>query len=714
MKTLQALACLIVVLIAAPAAFAQFDDFDFGDTTIPIMVSADMLSYDRENKIYTAEGNVEITRGPMILKADRVSMNGETKEAEAAGNVYFFNGTDEIKGDRFKLNIDTQTGIVYKGMLFYADKHFYVTGDEMEKLGEKTYRIREGSLTSCDGPVPDWKITGKRSEVTLEGYGKIWNGAFWIRNFPVAYIPFGIYPARTKRASGFLLPSLGQSGKKGFQVRNAYFWAINRSMDATFTADVMTERGVMGGLEYRYFLKQDLQGILNFTFIDDNGYEYDDGTRSEDGFRWGVEFYHRQTLPGDIQAMADINLVSDDNYLEDFADNVNMKTSSYLESRASLLKEWYPVSMILDASYFQNLNDDIDNDRMTVQRLPRFTTYVRPAFLFGTPIAFEMNGSVANFYREEGVRALRLNVAPRLTANIAPGYFSVTPWVEGDFSWWWIDGGGAYPDEMDRATYTAGVEFSTYLARTYDLDSNTYSSMKHILKPVVGYRYSPPMDEESYPNFDDKDRIRSTNLLYVSLVNRILARRTGPEAAGFSDELLYAEVGVGVDFEPDLPWLGYSVDDPHTISYFELRYSPSPYITVRGRGRFDHTIDRFLYLSSGMKLKDVRGDALSVDYIYQSDIIYPDEHEHIFGSLKLVVSKSIDVSFGARYSFDQEGLRYLGGNLSYHRQCWGVDFTVYNNLYPEGNEEDELGVFMSITLNGLGTLPKINLGHTTY
>lgn len=714
MKTLQALACLIVVLIAAPGAFAQFPEADFGDTTIPIMVSADMLSYDRENKIYTAEGNVEITRGPMVLKADRVSMNGETKEAEATGNVYYFNGSDEIKGDRFKLNIDTQTGVVYKGMMFYADKHFYITGDEMEKLGEKTYRIREGSLTSCDGAVPAWKITGKRTEVTLEGYGKIWNGAFWIKNFPVAYIPFGIYPARTKRASGFLFPSFGQSGRKGFEVRNAYFWAINRSMDATFTVDVMTERGVLGGLEYRYFLRPDLRGILNYTFIDDAGYDLEDGTKSEEGFRWGVEYYHRQTFPGDIKALVDINLVSDDTYLEDFTDNVNMRTSSYLESSASLLKEWYPVSMMLDASWFQNLNDNIDSDRATVQRLPRFTTYVRPASLFGTPVAFEMDGSVTNFYREEGVRALRLNVAPRLTANIAPGYFSITPWIEGDFSWWWINGDSSYPDEMDRATYTAGVEFSTYLAKTYALDSDTYSSMRHIIKPVVGYRYSPPMDEESYPNFDDKDRIRSTSLLYVSLINRILAHRTKAEDNGFSDELLYAEIGVGVDFMPDIPWLGYSVDDPHTVSYFELRYSPSSYITFRGKGRFDHTIDRVLYLSTDVRLNDVRGDTLSLGYVLQSDILYHDENEHLFGSLKLVVSKSMDVTFGARYSFDQDGLRYLGGSINYHRQCWGVDLTVYNNLYPEGNEPDELGFFMSVTLTGLGTLPRINLGQMNY
>ncbi len=95
MKTLKTIVCCALFLIAVPS-FAQFPEADFGDSTLPIMVSADMLSYDRENKIYTAEGNVEITRGPMVLKADHITMNGVTKEAEAVGNVSFFNGTDQI------------------------------------------------------------------------------------------------------------------------------------------------------------------------------------------------------------------------------------------------------------------------------------------------------------------------------------------------------------------------------------------------------------------------------------------------------------------------------------------------------------------------------------------------------------------------------------------------------------------------------------------
>jgi LPS-assembly protein len=690
MKTIRALIPLFIILTAAPA-FAQFPDAGFGDETIPIMVSADMLSYDRENKIYTAEGSVEITRGPMVLRADRVSMNGVTKEAEATGHVYYFNGAE--------------------GMIFYADKHFYITGDELEKLGEKTYRVRNGSLTSCDGEIPAWKITGRRSEVTLEGYGKVWGGAFWVKKLPVLYIPFGIFPVKTKRQSGFLFPLFGASDKKGFRFRESFFWAINRSMDATLTADVMTERGVMGGVEYRYFLKKDLRGEMSYTFIDDAGITNTDGTESERGFRWGINAYHRQTLPGGVLALIDANLVSDDTYLEDFADDINVRTSRYLESRASLLKEWYYSALLLDASYFQDLATTADE--FTLQRLPRLTYYVRPISLFGTPLAFEMSPSVANYVRDEGVQGMRLNLNPRLSAYISTGYVSITPWIEGDLSWWWLDGDRSYPEEIDRATYTAGVELSTYLAKTYTTDSDRYSSIRHVIKPVVGYWYSPRVTGGPYPDFDDRDMVRAGSVVYVGLVNRILGRRTSSNG-GATDELLYAEIGAGIDFEPDAPWLGYDVGEPHVISYFEFRFNPTTYVSMRGKGRYDHDLERFLKLSTDMLFSDKRGDSVSIGYVIESDVIYPKQYEHLVGSMKVIISNSLDLTLGARYSFDEDDFRYFSSRIGYHRQCWGIDFTVFNDRNPGSNEPDELGFFVNLTLTGLGTIPTIDLGTTKY
>jgi LPS-assembly protein len=45
------------------------------------------------------------------------------------------------------------------------------------------------------------------------------------------------------RASGFLTPTFGGSGSKGFRLTNAYYLTLGRSADFTFRSDIYTERG---------------------------------------------------------------------------------------------------------------------------------------------------------------------------------------------------------------------------------------------------------------------------------------------------------------------------------------------------------------------------------------------------------------------------------------------------------------------------------------
>ena len=361
----------VAILVFPICAAAQIDDYDFGDPTTPITIEADMLSYDRESNVYTAEGDVRIIRGAAVLTADLVRLNAVSKEALAEGNVVYYDGENRVEADRVELNIDTQTGILYNGMIFYAEKHFYVSGEEMEKTGDVTYRALRGSLTSCDGEIPAWRITGRKTEVTVGGYAKVWDGVFRVKDVPIMYIPYGVYPVKTERQTGFLMPSFGTSSDDGFSFTLPFYWAINKSMDATIIGDVMTNRGLKVGLEYRYSLAEDLYGQINYSFIEDhNRDDPDTGDRMTD-FRWAFSFDHSQTLPGGIQALVDINMVSDDDYIDDLYDsydNIEQRDSDYLESRVNLSRDFDWAFAYVNFSWLDDLDDR--RDRTTLHRLP--------------------------------------------------------------------------------------------------------------------------------------------------------------------------------------------------------------------------------------------------------------------------------------------------------------------------------------------------------
>ena len=87
------------------------------------------------------------------------------------------------------------------------------------------------------------------------------NAVVEVKDVPVFYLPMLYYPIQDDdRATGILLPMYGSSLATGSSISNAFFWAINRSHDATFFHDWMFSRGNGVGAEYRYLLGPQAQG----------------------------------------------------------------------------------------------------------------------------------------------------------------------------------------------------------------------------------------------------------------------------------------------------------------------------------------------------------------------------------------------------------------------------------------------------------------------
>ena len=64
-----------------------------------------------------------------------------------------------------------------------------------------------------------------------------------VKGVPLLYLPVIYYPMQDDdRATGFLLPTYGTSTLRGQAISNGFFWAIDRSQDATFFHDWFTRR----------------------------------------------------------------------------------------------------------------------------------------------------------------------------------------------------------------------------------------------------------------------------------------------------------------------------------------------------------------------------------------------------------------------------------------------------------------------------------------
>ena len=105
-------------------------------------------------------------------------------------------------------------------------------------------------------------MTSSSLKLRVDHYALLRNMQLKVKGVPALYLPAMYYPlSKDNRSTGFLMPSYGSSTIKGQTISNAFFWAIDRSQDATILHDWFSKTGQAVAGEYRYV---SLAGSGNF------------------------------------------------------------------------------------------------------------------------------------------------------------------------------------------------------------------------------------------------------------------------------------------------------------------------------------------------------------------------------------------------------------------------------------------------------------------
>ncbi len=700
----------------------------------PVTIEADALTYDQVNDTYQAEGNVIIFFTGGYLKADRVLLNRQTNEAVAEGNTFLKSNGDLLEGERVDLNTETKTGIVRSGRMFFEKYHFHIRGREIQKKSEADYFMKDGTATTCDGDCPDWRFAAREMDVTIDGYGTMKDGTFQIRNVPVLYFPYLIFPVKTTRQSGILLPHLGYSENKlGFDVAVPVFWAISDSTDATFYQRYMDKRGYQQGAEFRYFLSPDTFGTFYADYLDDQW----TGTREIDEVqqvqtekqkRWSYYLNHQSTFSPGFYLRTDINRVSDTTYFSDF-DSYNYYLTHYagtanrrfqrisyvgdqrltaLESKGRLVKDWGLFSLTGYAQYTDDLTKS-SND-MTLQKYPEIllTAFTQP--VFGSPLNFGMGGSYSYNYRQVGEKGNLFDIAPVLSLPLSLGnYLQFTPEIGIKETYWDTTGAlaGAEKKTGSREIATAGARLSSDVHRIFDIGGSSVDKIKHYIKPEVLYTYVT-VNEDERPDFVTP--VNSQSSITWSLLNTLTSKLKEKDGKYTYREFLRFKLLQIYDFRGDVynvtpltPTTTPTTTSPavSTGHYFgplnaELEFYPYQYVRYKSTLAFDVNSGDWTTMNHELGLSDARGDSASIQYQYTEDIV-----KNINLLLKAKVTRAVELKYILRNNLLQDATLESTYGISYNSQCWGVEFT-YSDLVNDRQ------FMISVNLLGLGKIGSVS------
>jgi len=689
----------------------------------PVEIEADELTYDRETQTYEAHGQVEVSRGDLSLKADHARLNMATKDLMAWGNVLLREGEDVVECQRLEVNIENRAGKIYQAKLYLKDQNFHITGREIEKLGENHYRVRDGSLTTCDAERPPWKFTVKEIEVkemALGGWGIAKGPLLYLEDIPVLYFPWGAFPVRQERQTGFLIPRVGYSSDYGPEVKTGFYWAPTKNMDATFLLDYLGDRGFKEGLEFRYAFTRETKGEAHFYFIDDQTVnENIPVTNGQTIHRNRYAFFieHQQKLPYDFYIKADIEHVSDHQYLQDFdediPDRVSIDAWSARQLRSVLFggKNWDRFSFLSEGMVFDDVTKE-SNDR-TVQKLPQMFFYAHPQSFLRTPFFWDLTSSYTNFWRERGVEAQRGDLFPRV--SYPTRLFNVLKFesdvgLRESLYYSYNDPTGRFGGWKSRQMLEANVQMSAEFYRVYDAEtfpmiSNLFKVTKwmHTIEPLVSYTYIPRVNQNRLPAFDDVDQVPFTNQITYGVTQRLLGKGEGTS----SGPVEYGKLMISQSYSLEDPSFfnpTFTDADGKKRSFSNIRgelwWNFKPYLWAHWDAELNPYRGSFDAFDFSITAKDRRNDAVSIQYRDTKDRI---RQLNLLGRVKTIAPLYL---FGAYYYNLLEGtwVQAVFG-AEYQAQCWSAGFIIADrNRSPDGTVKKELKFHFYVTLLNLGSI----------
>jgi len=673
---------------------------------------------------YVMEGTldqpVQIDCDDMQFFADHMELFQKEGRMIANGNVTYISGGNRINAERMVYYTKTRTGTFYvatgtavlrespqPGIFGTQEPDAYFWGDELQKIAPKVYRIIRGGFTTCVQPAPRWDMAANSITLHLDDYAFLKNAVFRVKNVPLMFLPVFYYPIQEdNRATGFLMPIYGTSTQRGQSLTNQFFWAINRSHDATIEHDWFSKTGQQIGGEYRYVLAPGSQGNVRTSLLNEHlTTTNSDGTTSPSSSNRAYSLVGdmAQRLPHYFQLRANANYTSSISTQQRYSQDVFQATYRSRRLAANLTGAWAgnSISVTSDRTdYFSN-----ETTYQTTGTLPRVWITRAEQAIGSTRMYFGVNGEYVTMVRnvttndvkvsDQGLTRFDVNPTLRIpftkwpffTINSAAGWRG-TYWTES------LDKSPSCPPDsvvgslcqvdepigrryFDLTTRITGPVFN----RIWTPNKSYAEKFKHVVEPSVTIVYRPDITNfNEIVKLDGTDSVLGTTQVSYGVSNRLYAKKTtSREIANVSVSQSYYTNENAAAYDPNQP-SGYGQTQPTHYGPVILaaRGVPTDRIQADFRTDWDPGVHTFKTFSSNGSFSLSNWLQTSIGWSRRRFIpgtIYTEESSSHFLNASTNVRR-MGNRIGGFYSFnyDLKQDKFLQQRITgyYNAQCCGI------------------------------------------
>lgn len=610
---------------------------------LPTDIIGDHVSGTEDNPILN--GHVALTRGDQFLGTDRLTSNNETGNYEATGSVRYQDSGIRLVAASADGNLDQDTHRL-EDVRYQLISRRGNGGAESAEMHDNEGVLHGSTYSTCPPGQRLWELRAKQIDINTDsGMGVAHDATLRVGKVPVLYVPWFTFPIDNRRRTGLLYPSIGSSGRNGFDWRQPIYFNLAPNYDLTLTPRYMSKRGLQLDTEFRYLLPHG-RGDLQFSYLPsdkltDRGRDGEiadgipeDNRRAEN--RGMFRFNGTQDISDHWQARSSLVWISDPRYLEDSSNNINGFTTTFLKSTIGLYGtgRYWQAGITADRP---TLADYTLTDRiLPFGRLPRlFAEWEQP---IGKHFTAGVDAELVRFQHNDPALlpgGTRFDLKPYVSMPFEGDSWFATPTLAWRYTGYRLEddlaaklGGNTSPSRsLPIASFDAGMYF--------DRDTTVRGhGFIQTLEPRIYYLYAPYRDQSELPLFDTRamtfswgslfrdnsfsgaDRQTNANQMTIALSSRFLRQSDGFEK-------LALNLGQIRYFDPPRVQLRNEtiVDRVQSRWVADATYAVNDRWSMNGSYQWDPT-DKRQYLAS-FNTRYLVGDAgvVNLGYRYRRNVL---------------------------------------------------------------------------------------------
>ena len=515
--------------------------------------ATDSSVYDAKHNVWYLYGNARVTYGEKQVDAGFIQLNqkdntifakGKTDSLGRFSGLPIFKDPEQgtLTADSVYYNFSTSKGKIYQ--VYTEQEGGYITGGKIKKQKNDEVHLKGVTYSTCNLPSPHQHF-GIVITKGIATENQIVTGPAYlvIEDVPIPIIlPFGFFPKPNKRASGIMLPQVGEDATLGFFLRDfGYYVGLNDFWDLTLKGGIYSKGSYEGNVASRYTKRYKYSGNLFFSYSSrkfgvEGTPEFENPTKD---FR--IQWSHSQNPnanPGSTFG-ASVNASTSGAFRNVSGNSYNQIIQNQLSSSISYSKTWAntPFNLSTALTHSQNLSTNtvtlglpsLNFGMSTLNpfdkkdRIGEQKWYQRIAVGYSLQADNQLNTIDTLLFKKETISKVRSGIQHNIPIALSSKvfkFFQFSQSLNYNEKWYFqtirknyiarptqtgtrdslaID---TIPGFRRASDYSLSGGLSTKLYGTLNFKKGKLVALRHVFTPNLGFSYRPDFGQAKYNYYD--------------------------------------------------------------------------------------------------------------------------------------------------------------------------------------------------------------------